>query len=708
MLLLTIKVSTFLHAVTFNRVERVMGVERKDKKGVSRRTFLASTIAGLAVGGVAGFSVSKLVSPPAPTLPPEIQNIIKERNLQPQHVEAALKTYVPGAQPDEFLMFSSGGHSGQVMVVGVPSMRIYRVIAVFTPEPWQGYGYGDVKTMELLKKGSNGMRYLTLGDTHHPEISRTNAEYDGEWLFIGDKLNARKAAISLKDFETKDIIKLPNTQTQHGGACATPNTEYVACGSQFPAPWEPGKGYKPGKTYIKLTEDNFKEYFRGTVTFTRFDRVRGRFDLSNSFQIEVPPYMQDLEIVGWGPSDGWAFLNSINTELAIGGVLEGKPSLEIAASQKDFDYLHIINWKKAEQLARQGKAKEINGIKVITLDTAIKEGIIFFAPEPKSPHGCDITPSGRYVVIGGKLEPLVTIYDVEKIKKAIADQRFQGEDPYGVPILRFEDVKAAQIEVGLGPLHDEFDNRGHGYVSCFISNEVVKYTLGPPDYTGDKPFQVVDRIPIHYNIGHLCTPESNSPTPKGKYLVALNKWSVDRFTPPTGPLLPQNFQLIDITGEKMKLLYDMPIGLGEPHYAKMIAVEKIKPLEVYPMGTDPATFQKHPKYIEGKLGVERKQENGKWVSEVWMTVVRSTITPDIVRVKQGDIVRIYITNIETTKDATHGFAIAEYNVQTSIEPGETTTVEFVADYPGVFCFYCVEFCSPLHLEMAGWLEVEPA
>ena len=684
-----------------------MGVVKKSDNGkkVSRRKFIAATIGGLAVGGAAGFTLSRLTAPAAP-FPREIQDVISERKLEPDHVYGALKTYVPGGWQDEFIMFSSGGHSGQVLVFGIPSMRLYRVIAVFTPEPWQGYGYGDVKTMKLLEKGSNGIRFLTLGDTHHPEISRTNAEFDGEWLFIGDKLNARKASISLKDFETKDIVKIPNTQTQHGGACATPNTEYVSCGSQFPAPWEPGRGYKPGVTYVQLTETNYQEYFRGTMTFLRFDRRTGKFDLANSFQIELPPYMQDLEIIGWGPSDGWAFTNSINTEMAIGGVLEGRPPLEVAASQYDFDYLHIVNWKKAEEIVRAGKAKEMNGIKVITLDTAIKEGILYFAPEPKSPHGCDISPSGRYIVIGGKLDPQVTIYDIEKIKEAIADQRFQGEDPYGVPILRFEDVKAAQIEVGLGPLHDEFDDKGHGYVSCFISNEVVKYTLGPPDYTGDKPFQVVDRIPIHYNIGHLATPESDSPSPKGKYLVALNKWSVDRF-PNVGPLLPQNFQLIDISGEKMRLLYDCPIGLGEPHYAKIISIEKLKPLEVYEMGTDPETFSKHPQYVEGKVGYERKKEGDRWVTEVWMTLIRSTITPDIIRCKQGDLVRIHMTNIETTKDATHAFAVAEYNVMASIEPGETATVEFVADKPGVFAYYCVEFCSPLHLEMAGWLEVEP-
>ena len=685
-----------------------MGVV-KPNSGVGRRRVLTFLGAGLAVGAAAGFTASRLVTPAAPPIAQELNTIIQTRKLEVSHAKAALMTYVPGGWKDEFVMISSGGHSGQVLVIGVPSMRLLKVVAVFTPEPWQGYGYGDVKTMKLLYKGSNGVRLLTLGDTHHPEISRTNAEYDGEWSFIGDKLNARIASISLRDFETKDIVKLPNTQTQHGGACATPNTEYIACGSQFPAPWEPGKGYKPGKTYVKLTEQNFAERFRGTATFLAFDRKTGKFDLSRSFQIELPPYMQDLEVVGWGPSEGWAFMNSINTELHIGGVLEGRPSLEVGAAKNDFDYLHIINWKRAEELIRQGRFVEMNGIRVVTLDVAAKEGVLFLAPEPKSPHGCDISPSGRYVVIGGKLAPVVTVYDVEKIKDAIRNGRFAGTDRYGVPVLRFEDVKAAQIGVNLGPLHNEFDNKGHGYVSTFIGNTVDRYTLGPPDYTGDKPFTKVGDVRIHYNVGHICTTESNSPAPKGKYLVALNKWAVDRFTD-VGPLLPQNFQLIDITGNPMEILYDMPIGVGEPHYAKMIQTAKLKPWEVYPeTGFDPETFQVSPFATKkGMEKVERKMEGDKWVTEVYATLVRSTITPDIIRVKQGDLVRIHLTNIENTKDATHAFAVSEYNVMASVEPGETTTVEFVADAPGVFCFYCVEFCSPLHLEMAGWLEVEPA
>jgi nitrous-oxide reductase len=240
--------------------DKEMGVV---KPNLGRRKLLASLGAGVVLGAAAGFTGGRLTAPTPPPIAEELNRVIAERKLELSHAKAALKTYVPGGWKDEFIMISSGGHGGQVLIIGVPSMRIIKVVAVFTPEPWQGYGYGDVKTMKLLQKGSNGIRLLTLGDTHHPEISKTRGEYDGEWAFIGDKLNARVASISLKDFETKDIVKIPNTQTQHGGACTTPNSEYVGCGSQFPAPWEPGKGYKPGVTYVKLTETNYVEKFRG-------------------------------------------------------------------------------------------------------------------------------------------------------------------------------------------------------------------------------------------------------------------------------------------------------------------------------------------------------------------------------------------------------------------------------------------------------------
>ncbi len=626
------------------------------------------------------------------------QQIAQQRGLSPSDVEAALKTFIPTGKYDEYLMFSSGGHSGQVLVIGVPSMRLLKVIAAFTPEPWQGFGVGSKESEEILKGGSMPVgenRDLTWADTHHPALSETDGDYDGQFLFINDKANARVAVIDLRDFETKQIVKTPNMISDHGATFVTPNTEYVIEASQYAAPL-PYTKYSP--------IENYKKDYRGLIAFHKFDREKGRIKTEESFQIELPPYAQDLCDAGKKVSDGWVFCNSFNTEMATGGIMKGNPPLEAGASQRDMDYMHVINWKKAEQVVKDGKYEVISGAKVIPLKTAIKEGILYFIPEPKSPHGVDVAPKGDYIVVSGKLDTHVTVYNFDKIQKAIAEKNFQGTDEYGVPILNFDDVKEVQIEIGLGPLHTQFDDKGYAYTSVFIESTLAKWKLGPPYNEGEDAWTLVEKIPVHYNIGHLVCAEGDTVDPDGRYCVSLNKWAIDRFTP-VGPLHPQNFQLIDVSGEKMKLLYDMPIGIGEPHYVQMIKTDKLNPWLVYPeVGFDPLKMAKDESApLSGEESITR---NGN-VVDIKMTAIRSHFTPEHIHVKQGDIVRIHITNVERARDATHGFAIDGYNVNLSLEPGETAHVEFVADKPGVYPFYCTEFCSALHLEMAGYLLVEP-
>jgi nitrous-oxide reductase len=281
---------------------------------------------------------------------------------------------------------------------------------------------------------------------------------------------------------------------------------------------------------------------------------------------------------------------------------------------------------------------------------------------------------------------------------ALIDQKnFAGVDPYGVPILPFKESIRGQVELGLGPLHTQFDGDGNGYTSLFIESKVAKWSV--------KDLKVIDKLSVHYNIGHLVAAEGDTVSPDGKYLISMNKWAIDRFSP-VGPLLPQNFQLVDLSGgPKMKLLYDMPLPLGEPHYVQMIKADKLKPWEIYkPAGMNPMTKTADPHAVVG--GKERIERKGNTV-EVWMSAIRSHFTPDIIRVKQGDRVKIHITNQEQAHDATHGLAIDGYNINLSLEPGEHANLEFVADRPGVYPFYCSEFCSALHLEMAGYFLVEP-
>ncbi len=655
--------------------------------------FVVAVIAGL----VAACSGGPATPEAATGIPQDAAAVAAARGLTPADITAALKTYTPSGQLDPYIMFASGGQSGQVLVVGVPSMRILRLIGVFTPEPWQGYGLGGGGD-KVLAEGYVGDQEIKWGDTHHPGLSETGGEYDGQWLFINDKANARVAVIDLRDFETKQIVKNPNAIVDHGGSFVTPNTEYVIEGPQYATPI--GWGYAP------LSE--YKEKYRGVITFWKFDREKGRIDEAQSFQMELPPYWQDLCDAGKGVSEGWIFCNSFNTEMATGNGPDGTGApYEAGTSQNDTDYLHIINWKAAEAAFKAGKGQDINGISVIPLETAISDKLLYFTPEPKSPHGSDVTPGGEFIVVGGKLDPHVTIYSFDKIQKAIAAGPTE-KDAFGVPVLKLDDTKEAQVELGLGPLHTVFDDKGYAYTSMFLDSTVTRWTLGGPyaDKHPEEPWTLVQALPVQYNIGHIAAAEGDTASPDGQYVVALDKWSIDRFAN-VGPLMPQNFQLIDTsqTGDKMQVLYDMPIGMAEPHYAQIIKADKLKPWQVYPeVGWNPETQSVDPNGI--KAGEEKIVRNGKNV-EIWMSVIRSHYTPDLVEINQGDHVVWHLTSLERTPDATHGFAVPGYNINLSLEPGESQTIEFDANQDGTFPFYCTEFCSALHLEMAGQMLVEP-
>lgn len=628
--------------------------------------------------------------------------IAKSRGLSAQDVERAVKTFVPPGKFDDFVIVASGGHSGQIHLIGIPSMRILKTIPVFTPDSWNGYGFGNKGIEDMLDEGSKGRATnLRWGDTHHPALSETNGDYDGRYLYINDRANGRIGMVDMRDFKTKEILAIPNIQTSHGGCFVTPNTEYVHISSKVP------KANAFSETPVSVTKaDHLGKYpdlYRGVSTFLKIDQSNGRFDIPNSFQIELPPYNQDLADAGKEGSFGFAFINCYNSEMATGGNKDGRVSIEAGASKNDFDYLHIINWQLAEKAFKAGKAVKHNGISVIPMQVAIDEGFLFLAPEPKSPHGVDVSPDGNYITVSGKLDPHATIYGMDLIKKAIAEKNFEGKDPYGIPIIRYKAIVAGQVELGAGPLHTQYDDKGYGYTSLFLENAVVKWTLGPPWFTGDKAWKVVDKIQTSYNIGHLTLPMGDQRHPMGKYCIAMNKWSIDRF-PHIGTLLPQNFQLIDVTGAKMELLADMPIGVGEPHYAQTVPMKLFeKSLQVYPIGTDPMTMKISPDAI---LKPEdcRVTRNGN-VVDAYVSVIRSSFNPDIIECKVGDKVRIHLTNIEQTPDATHGFAIPEYNVAMSLDAGEAAVAEFTVTKPGSFSMYCTEFCSALHLEMQGWIIV---
>jgi nitrous-oxide reductase len=575
---------------------------------------------------------------------------------------AALKTYVAPGDLDEYYMFASGGHSGQVYVFGLPSMRHLVTIPVFAPYPATGYGFDD-DTKAMMGED------LSWGDVHHPALSETKGDYDGRWLFINE-MNGRIARIDLRDFKTKQIIgPVANVSGNHGSAFVTPNTEYAMMATRFSIPIPKG-------TYAPI--EKYASEYKGVLAGIKIDPKSG--DMSLGWEVLTPPFDWDLGDAGKGVSDGWMFWSAYNTERATG-------KLEVTASQRDRDYIAAADWRAIEKAAAEGKGDLIGGVKVI--DPKKVPGLLYLMPCGKSPHGVDVSPDGKYIIGSGKLAGITTAFNFEKIQAAIRNKDFSGEED-GIPVLKYESIKDAEVPVGLGPLHTQFGPNGMAYTSLFVDSAIASWKLGE--------WKVIDKIPVSYSVGHLAAAEGDTVSPDGKYLVALNKMSHGRHLS-VGTAQPESSQLIDIGQEKMKLLYDAFTD-PEPHYAQIIKADKLHPIEFYPKEEN-----KHPLAVwdVNQAGVTRE---GNHVT-VKMVALRSSFTPSSFEVNEGDLVTVAITNIEQVTDEQHGWGLLDYNINLVIDPGETKVVTFRAKRHGVYAYYCTNFCSALHQEMQGYLLVKP-
>jgi nitrous-oxide reductase len=614
-------------------------------------------------------------------------DVTKRRGLNSEDVLAAAKTFTPDHLSDEYVALNSGGQEGNMPTYLVPSMRLVKYTPTATRQPYIGYGY-SAETRKLMETGFIDGAEILWGDTHHPGFSETDGDYDGKWAVINDKANPRLFVVDLKDWELKQVVINPLFRSDHGGCFFTPNSDYILEASQYPAPYD--------HKYHPLNDVNFRKYWRGGMTYWKFDNEKGRIDEKNSFTLEFPPYTQDLSDAGKLASDGWSFNNSFCTEMYIGGIEKGRPPFEAGCSSRDVDYLHVVNWKKAAQLVKEGKYKMINGMKVITMKTAVKEGILYLIPEPKSPHGVDVDPTGDYIIVAGKLDSHAWVYSFAKIMKAIKEKNFEGKDPYGIPIIALEDALHGSVEVGLGPLHNQFDDeKGIVYTSVYVDSWTAKW-----DYINLK---VLDHVPSNYNIGHLVSAHGDTKHPRGKYLIELDKLSIDRFNP-VGPLHPQNHQLIDIDGDKMRIIYDMPLPMGEPHYTVLIDAHNLyKPFDVYPVGTDITTDKKSP--FATTAGSERVVNKGNTV-EVFGTINNGVVTPNELNVKQGQHVLLHLTNLGQTKTDHYVYEIASYDKMYRWRPGETATLDFVAEKAGAFPLMLDNIHSPDGRQLQGYLTVD--
>jgi nitrous-oxide reductase len=603
--------------------------------------------------------------------------------------DAAARVYVAPGEKDEFYAFFSGGFSGQVSVYGLPSGRHFKTMKVFSQDPETGYGYSE-QTRAML---NTSYGFIPWDDSHHPELSQTAGVPDGRWLFINGNNTPRIARMDLTAMETAEIIEIPHSAGNHASPFVTENTEYTVAATRFSVP-------TPQRD---VPISSYRENFAGVLSFVKVDSSTGRMALA--FQIRVPGYDYDLSSAGKGPSHGWVFFTSYNSE-------EANTLLEVNASQRDKDFVAAVNWKRAEACVAQGKgtreparyahnivgadhiARTEWGTSVTVITPTNCPGLAYFLPTPKSPHGANVDPTGELIAAGGKLATVIPVFSFSKMLAAI-EANAVDTVIHGIPVLKYDAVLAGEVpEPGLGPLHTEFDGEGNAYTSMFVSSEVVKWST--------TTFQVLDRIPAYYAIGHLMIPGGDSRKPWGRYLIALNKITKDRYLP-TGPELTQSAQLIDISGEKMQMLLDFPT-VGEPHYAQALPASLIqdRQLKVYDLAhnTDPWAARG-----EGEAGVSRQGR----VVHVKMTSIRSHFMPDNIEgVQVGDSVYFHITNVEQDWDVPHGFAITGMNnAELLVMPGQTRSIVWVPTKPGVFPFYCTDFCSALHQEMQGYVRVSP-
>jgi nitrous-oxide reductase len=581
---------------------------------------------------------------------------------QAKATEAVNSPHVAPGELDEYYGFWSGGHSGEVRVMGVPSMRELMRIPVFNLDNATGYGLTN-ESKEIINS-----EYLT-GDCHHPHMSMTDGRYNGKYVFINDKANTRVARIRCDVMKTDKIIHIPNVQAIHGlRVQKVPYTKYVICNGEFEIP---------------MNNDG-KSGMEDVSTYRSMFNVIDAESMEVAFQVMVDGNLDNTE----ADFDGKYFASTCyNSEM-------GMNLSEMITAERD--HVVVFNLARCEAAVKAGNFKTYNGNDIPVLDGRKGSELTRYVPVPKSPHGVNISPDGKYFVIAGKLSPTVSILSIAKFDALFASK------------IKERDVVIAEPEVGLGPLHTSFDGRGNAYTTLFLDSQVAKWNIEDAikAHNGEKVNYIRQKVDVHYQPGHNHTSQGETRDADGKWLVVLCKFSKDRFLP-TGPLKPENDQLFDISGDEMKLVHDGPT-FAEPHDCIMVHRSKIKTKRVWdrndPMfATTVATAKADGVNLMGESKVIRK---GKNKVTVYMTSIAPTYGLSEFKVKLGDEVTVVITNLDQVEDVTHGFCMTNHGVQMEISPQQTSSITFIANKPGVQWYYCNWFCHALHMEMRGRMLVE--
>jgi nitrous-oxide reductase len=574
-----------------------------------------------------------------------LDDVKKARGLNDNDVLAAVKTFMPRGGRDEYFSIVGTGNSGTMIVYGIPSMRIYKYVGVFSPEPWQGYGFDDESSL-MLKKASLDNRISTYGDMRFPAFSEKDGNYDGHFAFFSDGANSRIALLGLDDFETKQVLSNPLFLSTYPEAAVTQNTEYVIQSSQYPAPWD-------NKTTSSL---------KSGVTFWKFiegeNIHKSRMIKEKSFTVELPPYALDYFDTGKKSSDG----------LLVG-----------LASKDGKNYVYVLDYNKLATVP----TKKVNDFNVVSYADAQKNNAVGFIELPAAANMVKTTPDGNYFIV---VADNTLVYDYAKVKDALA----KGETI---------NVTPKSIAIGKDVVDVAFDQRANtAYASAHGDSKIVRFNY--------KSGKTEKELKLSFKPSYLMTPQGMSASPHSNYLTVVDKEALYDNYPNVGPIRPSFNHLIDISSDDMADVYTMTLPQANMYGSVAVLRTTIKPIIRYPLGTNTRTGEtSRYKTVAGQEKIERDEKTNR--VHVFGTLIRSHITPEIVTVNEGDVVTFHLTNLERAEDETHGFTVDTYGVHGSFEPGKTASVTFVADRPGVFPYYCTEFCSALHLEMEGILLVRP-